>query len=127
MGEEKKYVKMSELVGSEFTVDKVYGFEWKKWDAASNRMLVSEKWEEGYSKSYNMETDKGKLSVSSSQLGSMLEAVSEKGVADVNHRTFGVKSNNKTGKEIRYFINAVWEKPAAPKQDEPIDVNEIPW
>lgn len=139
--EQKKYAKLSELVGQTFFINKAYGYQWKKYDQASKRMLVSDKWEEGYRKVYSLETDKGHLDVGSGQLSALLEAVYRNGVADINNRTFQVKSNGKTGMDIRYFFNAVKnETPPVTKMyeqhqatitdeefDKPIDMSGIPF
>jgi hypothetical protein len=103
------YVKLKDLVGSEFTVGEVYGFQWKMWDNEVKRMLVTDKYEQGYRKVYTINTDKGKFDISSNQLGSMYESCSNKGKSDIIARTFTVKSNGKDGIDIRYYINA---KPA---------------
>lgn len=104
---EKKYTKLSNLVDSTFTVEKVYGYKWKMWDASTSKMLVSDVWQNGYKKTYAVETDKGSLDLSASQFGILLETISKNGIADLNGRTFQVKSNGKTGMDIRYFFNAV--------------------
>lgn len=133
MSEPVKYTKLSALVGEEFTVEKAYGYTFKKWDAQSSRMLTSETYEEGFRKIYALDTDKGKLDVGPGQLSSLLEAVYKNGQADIVGRTFAVKSNGKSGMDIRYFFNA---KPqSAPKQvdevfeptEEPIDLADIPF
>lgn len=135
MEEQKKvYIKLSELVGDKFTISKVWGYKWKKWDDNEKKMLVSDTYEEGHSKRYNLETDRGELEVSSSQLSQMLEGVVQDGVANVNNRTFTVKSNGKTGQEIRYWINATKSEPVQPQGDvvptdvdEPFDMSQIPF
>jgi hypothetical protein len=104
---EKKYTKLSELVGKTFTIEKAWGYSWKKYDPESKRMLLAEKYEEGFRKVYSLDTDQGKLDVGSGQLSSLLEAVYSKGTADINGKTFEVKSNGKTGMDIRYFFNVV--------------------
>lgn len=104
---EKNFTKLSALVDSEFTVERVNGYKWKMWDVSSNKMLVSDNWEKGYQKRWDVDTDKGKIDFSSSQLGNMLEGVCHAGAADVNGCTFSVKSNGKKGIEIRYYLNAV--------------------
>ena len=109
MQEKKTYTKLSDLVNKEFKVLKAYGYQWKMWDNNAKRMLVSEKYEQGYRKVYGLETDKGVLDVGSGQLSALLEAVYSKGEANINGRTFTVKSNGKTGMDIRYFFNAVRE------------------
>lgn len=120
---EKKFTKLSALVDQDFTVEKVYGFDWKMWDATSNRMLVAETYEKGYRKMYGVETDKGKLDLSAGQLGNMLEGVSKNGEASIVGRTFHVKSNGKTGIDIRYYINPT-RKVAESLDNEPLDIPE---
>lgn len=102
---ETTYVKLSQLVDDSFTVEKVWGYQFQLWDADNKRMLRSDTYEQGYRKVYNLETDKGKLTLGSGQLGNLLEAVIKDGVADLNGKTFSVKSNGKTDKDIRYFFN----------------------
>ena len=139
--EEKKYTKLSDLVDHTFLIRKAYGFQWKKWDAESKRMLIADKWEQGFAKIYQLETDKGWLDVRSGQLSALLEAVYRNGVADINNRSFKVKSNGKTGMDIRYYFNAV--KTETPKvtemfnnhqaeiaddeYDKPLDLSGIPF
>ena len=109
-----QYTKLSALVDSQFTVEKVLGFTYKKWDAQNSKMLVKDLWEEGYRKLYQVVTDKGQLDLGSGQLGSLLEGVFHGGKADIIGVTFEVKSNGKQGMDIRYFFNPV-------KMEAPID------
>lgn len=102
---EKKFVKMSDLVGDQFTVDSVGKFVYKKWDNENRKMLISETWEQGYQKVYPVNTDKGTVDMNSGKMGEMLESVSRDGQSTIIGRTFNVKSNGKTGMEIRYFLN----------------------
>lgn len=106
MEEKRTYVKLKDLVDSRFTVTEAYGYQWKKWDPEANRMLVEEKYTDGYQKRYSLVTDKGGLEVGSGQLANLLEAVYSKGKADLVNRTFNVKSNGKSGMDIRYYFNA---------------------
>lgn len=120
MQEEKpKYTKLSNLVGEQFTIERVYGWKYKKWDNNAKRMLVSDTYEQGYRKIYGVVTDKGTMDLGAGQLGNLLEAVLKDGVADLNGRTFAVKSNGKEGMDIRYFFNPV--KRSAPQQDTVVD------
>lgn len=107
MEEKRTYVKLKDLVDSEFTITEAYGYQWKKWDAEAGRMLVEDKYTEGYQKRYSLVTDKGGLEVGSGQLASLLESVYRKGEASLIGRTFRVKSNGKQGMDIRYYFNAV--------------------
>lgn len=102
---DKQYIKMSELVDSEFTIQSVDGFKYKLWDVANHKMMVSDNWEKGYKKVYTLQTDRGQLDVGQGQMGSLLEPIVVNGKADLIGRTFHVKSNGKTGMEIRYFFN----------------------
>lgn len=133
---EKKYTKLSALVDNTFTVEKAYGFDWKKWDEGTKRFILSDTYQEGFRKVYGVETDKGKLDLGSGQLSSLLEAVYSKGVADINGKTFGVKSNGKSGLDVRYFFKVVRDAPTQPTkdvvidnfdEDEQIDLNQIPF
>ena len=116
---EKSFTKLSSLVDDEFTVEKVWGYKWKMWDTTQNKMLVSDNWEKGYQKRWDVDTDKGKLDISQSQMGNMLEGVCHAGNAYINGCTFSVKSNGKTGMEIRYYLNPVRTKPMSADDDIP--------
>lgn len=120
--EDKKFEKLSNLVGETITVEKVLDFQWKMWDAANNKMLVSDNWQQGYQKRWQVVTDRGQIDMSQSQVANMLEAVSHAGQSNIIGCTFSVKSNGKTGKEIRYFLNAVR---TAPSQQE--EMTEDMW
>jgi hypothetical protein len=125
-----EYVKLSSLVGLEFEVNRVVGFKFKAWDNENKKMIVSDKFEKGYRKMYQVETDRGLLDISASQMGNLLEGVSQAGKADINHRTFTVRSNGKTGMEIRYYLNPVWakvDKVVDVEPDEEINLEDIPY
>lgn len=131
---EKKYTKLSDLINSTFTVEKAFGFNWKMWDQANRKMLMSDTYQQGYRKIYGLQTDKGILDLGSGQLSTLLEATYKNGTADINGVTFEVKSNGKTGMDIRYFFNVVrGESKAAPVADEddgldePLDMSQIPF
>jgi len=120
---DKQFVKLSTLVNDTFTVEGVGAYLYKKWDPAQSKMLTSPSWEEGYRKIYPVTTDKGTLDLGAGQLGNLLEAVFHHGEANLIGVTFSVKSNGKTGMDIRYFFNAVRQNDPEPQQ---IDINDIP-
>jgi hypothetical protein len=107
------YTSLGKLVGSTFSVQKVGGIKFQKWDDVSEKYMTSDKPQQGYSKKYEIETDKGKLDLGIGQVGSLLEAVFKDGVADLNGKTFLVKSNGKTGKDIRYYYDVTETGPLA--------------
>jgi len=133
--ENKSYVKLSELVDKDFTVLSVKGFTFKRWNNEERKMEVSDEWKEGFSKKYLVETDKGMLDMGTGQLASLLEAVFYNGVADINGQRFKVKSNGKSGMDIRYFFNRITEKNIPMTQadvfdninDKPVDISQIPF
>lgn len=120
------FVKLSDLVDDKFTIIKVHPYVFKQWDAANRKMLVSDSYVQGYRKIYPVETDRGKLDLGSGQLGSILEAAFFDGKADLNNVTVAVKSNGKTGMEVRYFFNVV-KNPNAMPTAEPAQLAEDPF
>ena len=102
------FIKLSAI--QQFTVKEYKGYSWKMWDITNNKMLKSDSWQQGYRKMHTLETEQGTLDVSNSQLGEMLAGVVSNGMANVIGKSFNVKTNGKTGKEIRYFINPVMGK-----------------
>lgn len=114
---DKTFTNLKSLVNDEFTVEKVWGFSYKKWDPESKRMLKEDKWQEGYRKMYGLDTDKGSMDLSAGQFANLFEGVQSGGVADINGKTFAVKSNGKDGMDIRYYINPVRNAPTKPKAD----------
>lgn len=105
------YVKMSSLVDQDFRVDKVGLHKFVAWDATENKYVTQDTWFQGAQKKYPVTTDKGLVDMSASQIGNMLEGVQHAGQSNIIGATFHVKSNGKTGKEIRYFLNPVKTAP----------------
>lgn len=117
--EDKKYTSLKELVNSSFTINKIWGYNFKKWDNESKRMISEDKWFEGSRKMYQVDTDKGKLDLSETQLGLLFVKVQHAGKSDVNNLTVDVKSNGKSGIDIRYYLNPdTYQKPDASEQPE---------
>ena len=104
---EVKYTKLSALVGEEILIESVSGYKFKCWNDSTKKFEVSDNYKEGYRKLYQVTTDKGQLDLGTGQLGSLLEAVFDKGKADLIGKTFHVKSNGKSGMDIRYYFNPV--------------------
>jgi hypothetical protein len=102
-----EFTKLSNLIDENIKIERVLGYMWKKWDAQNNKMLTSLKFEPGYRKLWQVVTDKGQLDLGSGQIGNLLEAVMHSGKSDIIGVTYNVKSNGKTGIDIRYFLNPV--------------------
>lgn len=120
MDNKPAFTKLSALVNDQFTIEAAHGYTFKLWDNDNKRMLTSDTYEQGYRKIYSVDTDKGKLDLGPGQLGNLLEAVYRNGEANLNGKTFAVKSNGKTGIDIRYFFNPVTSNSYAPKKQEPL-------
>lgn len=104
---DKQYTSLGKLVGDKFTVKSVGAYKFKMWDTATKHMVIHDTPHEGFSKKWQVETDKGTLDLGTGQLGNLLESVMKDGVADINGRTFEVRSNGKEKLEVRYFLNPV--------------------
>lgn len=107
-----EFTKLSSLIDQDFTVESIPGYTYKKWDDANKKMLMSDTYEKDYRKLWQVVTDKGQLDLGDGQMGNLLVGVMHAGKADVIGTTFHVKSNGKTGLDIRYYLNPVkTEKP----------------
>lgn len=104
--ENKQWIKLKDLDGKTFIIKSVGDFRWKAWDETTGKMVESDKWQKGYQKRYPVVTDQGEMEVSQAQIKDMLEAYHQNGQSNIIDKSFTVKTNGQTGKEIRYFINA---------------------
>lgn len=140
------FTKLSALVDQEFKVLKGKGYHFQQWDNDNRTMKKDDKWFEGAQKKYEVETDKGILTLGPGQLGALLQETYKEGEANINGVTFHVKSNGKSGMEIRYFFNvasqATLSRPTpqedrvrevagevqqAMNEEGPIDLGDIPF
>lgn len=127
-----KFVKLSDLVGETFTVQAVGDFKFKMWDNEARKFMISESPAQGYRKMYPVDTNLGRFEVGPGQMGTLLEAASFRGAADLNGKTFELKSNGKTGMDIRYYFN-LKDTPAKAQEEivedngEPISLDDIPF
>lgn len=103
--EEKRFTKLSALVDDRFTIEAVKGYKFKSWNASTNTMKSEDQWFKDSRKLYQVETDKGLLDLSEGQLGQIMVKVSHAGASDVIGCTVEVKSNGKSGMDIRYYLN----------------------
>lgn len=128
-----EFVKMSSLVDGQFTITGIQGFKYKMWDPGAKKMQVMNEPTKGFRKVYQVETDKGILDLGTGQIGAVLEALLSVGTGEVKlfGSTVSVKSNGKTGMDIRYFFDGVDETPERTptdeEVDEPVDLTDIPF
>lgn len=102
-----QFTRLAELVDKDFTVQSVGRFFWQFWSDSEGKMLKSDNYIEGYKKTYPVITDKGQMDLGTGKLGEMLEAAFSEGKSDLTQKTFSVKSNGKSGKDVRYYLNLV--------------------
>lgn len=117
---DRQFTKLSNLIDQEITIEKVEGYKFKKWDAQNNKMLVSDNYEKDYRKLWQVVTDKGQLDLGDGQMGNLLVGVMHAGQSNIIGATFHVKSNGKSGMDIRYFLNPVKIAPQEDPNDLPI-------
>lgn len=127
-----QYTTLSKLVNDTFIITGCKGWTWKKWDNENKKMLLSMNWAEGYRKMFTFITSKGQLDLSEGQVGQILaRAFNNKELsAKLSGAEVAVKSNGKTGMDIRYFLsikgytdNVIQADP----EENDINVEEIPW
>ena|SRR5688572_11305942 len=123
MEEKKSFIKLGALVDREFTIEKVTGYKFKKWDQDTGRMRMEDSWFEGARKMYQVETDRGLLDLSEGQIGSIFAKVQHAGQASILNLTVAVKSNGKSGIDIRYYLNPVAHQKASEDSTE----DDRPW
>ncbi len=126
---DKSYVKLKDLVNGTFTIIKVEGYKFKLWDNENKKMLVEDNFfkknDDNARKIYGVETDKGFLDLSEWQLNTLLGVVQYQGKADVNGRIFRVKSNGKSGMEIRYYFDVVEDRQTDRPSSEPTPIKDV--
>ena len=113
---ETKYLKMSDLVNADFTVKRINNYKFVAWDAATNKYVTDDKWFKGAQKKYPVETNLGTVDMGANHIGSMFEITQMNGQANIIGVSYHLKSNGKTGIEIRYFVNPAKGQPAIDEQ-----------
>lgn len=123
---DNKFVKLKDLVGSTIKVDAIKSPKWRMWDAAASKFQWSNEKQKGMQKCYFLDTDKGMVTVSASQVGAMLEEALVGHTSVITGQRFSIASNGKEGKDIRYFFNRV-EEQVEQVTTEDDELNEIPF
>lgn len=115
----KPFKKISEV--KSFTIEKIVKVYFERWNEQEGKYEKSDVYQQGFSQKYLIETFDSLLPLSKDQLQQCLIAcLNLDGTANIIGKSFSVKTNGKTGKEIRYWIN----KMSIP-QDIPTQMPEI--
>lgn len=97
------YLKLKELTN--FKVNNFVKKYWSYWNDAEKKFYRSDEYKDGYKPTYTFNVNNGdSLDVSRDQLGQMLIGCFE-AKKTLSGSPFVVKTNGKTGLEIRYYIN----------------------
>lgn len=124
--------------GYQFTVDGILNFYWEAWDNANKKFEVSPQpvpsthsGDLRFAKKWLIKTKTGTLKLSQMQMGDCLEKCLQKtGSATLLNKSFRVKTNGKTGMEVRYWFNPMRESELpvveAKTSDEP-EFDEVPF
>lgn len=103
---QKQFIRLAQT--KQFTIERFVGKKYKKWDQVNKKMLESPTWQEGYRLMYKFEVKEGILELSKSQVGEMCASIlDQQGCVNLIGKSFNVRTNNKTGMDIRYFLNPV--------------------
>ena len=125
---------MSNLVGKTFVFKSILQGQFKKWDNENKTMLTRSTWDDGYRWVFTIETDQGQLDIGTGQLGMILKAFFDKETltSNIKNGIVEVKSNGKTGLEIRYYFSskgyATGNKSSVQEeiQEEEINIDDLP-
>lgn len=115
------YVKLSGV--TEFLLEELVGTQYFKWDQVTNKPQRSQEWFEGGKKQYVLNTDKGQMTVSQGQFSQILLAAFDGATSEPVGKTFTVKTNGKSGLDLRYFIDL--KKGQAPVEE--VNMESIPF
>lgn len=103
------YKKLSEL--QNFTIKEFVKKYWSFWNNEEKKFYRSDDYKEGYTPKYTFTLATGEtLDLSREQLGQVLLGCFE-AKTTLKNSSFVVKTNGKTGMEIRYYINYDFKAP----------------
>lgn len=139
----KQFKKLAEI--KSFTIEKIVKAYFERWNETEGKYEKSETWQEGFTPKWLIETMDFMLPLSKDQVSQALMASFKlDGTSNIIGKSYQVKTNGKTGKEIRYFLNEMRlpkEPSFAPeeqaelakmsevleKKEEEIDTSQIPF
>lgn len=100
----KPFKKLAEI--KSFTIEKIVKAYFERWNETEGKYEKSETWQEGFTPKWLIETPEFMLPLSKDQVSQALMASFKlDGTSNIIGKSYQVKTNGKTGKEIRYFLN----------------------
>lgn len=100
----KQFKKLAEI--KSFTIEKIVKAYFERWNETEGKYEKSETWQEGFTPKWLIETPEFMLPLSKDQVSQALMASFKlDGTSNIIGKSYLVKTNGKTGKEIRYFLN----------------------
>jgi len=119
----KPFKKISEI--KSFTIDKIVKAYFERWNDNEKKYEKSDIWQEGFTPKWLIETPDYYLPLSKDQVSQVLMASFKlDGSSNIIGKSYLVKTNGKTGKEIRYFLNEM-RLPKEPALFEPAERQEL--
>lgn len=100
----KQFKKLAEI--KSFTIEKIVKAYFERWNETEGKYEKSETWQEGFTPKWLIETPEFMLPLSKDQVSQALMASFKlDGTSNIIGKSYLVKTNGKSGKEIRYFLN----------------------
>lgn len=136
-----QYIKLKEMCDDKpFTVNSMLPPRFVRWNDQERKFDTATVPTSGFSKQWTVDTDRGRVNLSQSQMGSLLETSldSQTGTATVIGKLFKVTKNNpEDPKHTRYYFNSVEPKkheqaspieqgPNMPTFDEEVSLDDFP-
>lgn len=100
----KQFKKLADI--KSFTIEKIVKAYFERWNETEGKYEKSETWQEGFTPKWLIETPEFMLPLSKDQVSQALMASFKlDGTSNIIGKSYLVKTNGKSGKEIRYFLN----------------------
>lgn len=100
----KPFKKISDI--KSFTIQEISKTYFERWNDTEKKYEKSEVWTEGFTPKWLIETPEFMLPLSKDQVSQcLMSSFKLDGTSNIIGKSYSVKTNGKTGKEIRYFLN----------------------
>ncbi len=122
----KQFKKLADI--KSFTIQAIVKSYFERWNETEGKYEKSETWAEGFSPKWLIETPEFMLPLSKDQVSQALMASFKlDGTSNIIGKSYQVKTNGKTGKEIRYFLNEmrIPKEPALFAPEQQAELNQM--